>query len=153
VSIEAEAVLHASSLAERAIVLRLAGLYGPNRIPRREDLVSGKSLAADPAAFLNLIHVDDAARIVVAVEAQARPPCAYLVSDGCPVVRGEYYAEAARLLGAPQPTFAEADKRSKPDTRGNTDKRINNSRLITEIEFQLQYPSYKQGLAASIGSF
>ncbi|MEX2140998.1 MAG: SDR family oxidoreductase [Pirellulales bacterium] len=150
--LEAESVLRGHSIAARAIILRMAGLYGPGRIPRREELIAGKPLAADPDAYLNLIYVDDAARVVLAVENQVEPPRMYLVSDGHPVVRREYYAEAARLLGAPSPVFAHKQDRGPSDARGNTDKRVNNARLINEIGYQLQYSTYKQGLAASTGS-
>ena len=152
VSLEAESVLHGHTAATRAIVLRLAGIYGPGRIPRREDLVNGKPLAADPHAYLNLIHVDDAARVVLAVASQVEPPRTYLVSDGNPVLRGEYYAQAARLLGAPSPKFAACDERGLAASRGNTNKRINNARLVNEIGYQFLYPTYQQGLRASIDS-
>ena len=46
--------------------LRLAGIYGPGRIPRREELQAGKVISASPEGWLNLIHVDDAARVVIA---------------------------------------------------------------------------------------
>jgi nucleoside-diphosphate-sugar epimerase len=150
VCLEAESLLRRHSVAARAIILRLAGIYGPRRIPRREELMAGKPLMADADAYLNLIHVDDAARVVLAVEARTEPPRIYLVSDGHPVVRREYYAEAARLLGAPTPVFAREEDRGRHEARGNTDKRVNNARLINEIGYQLQYSTYKQGLAASI---
>ena len=150
VCLEAESVLRRHSIAARAIILRMAGLYGPGRIPRREELMAGKPLTADPEAWLNLTHVEDAARVVLAVEAQVEPPRTFLVSDGNPVMRREYYAEAARLLGAPPPVFAREEDRGPSDARGHTDKRVNNARLIDEIGYQLQYPSYKEGLKASI---
>jgi nucleoside-diphosphate-sugar epimerase len=151
-SLAAESVLRGHSIAARSTVLRLAGIYGPRRIPRREELVAGKPLPADPDAYLNLIHVDDAARVILAVAAQIEPPRTYLLSDGNPVLRRAYYAEAARLLGAPSPEFATDDERSSSDARGATDKRINNSRLVNEIGYQFLFPTYKQGLAGSIGS-
>jgi nucleoside-diphosphate-sugar epimerase len=152
VCLEAESLLRRHSIAARAIILRMAGLYGSGRIPRREELIAGKPLTADPDGWLNLIHVEDAASVVLAVETQVEPPHTFLVSDGKPVVRREYYAEAARLLGAPPPVFAREEDRGPSDTRGNTDKRVNNARLIIEIGYQLRFPTYKQGLAASIGS-
>ena len=73
-------------------ILRLAGIYGPGRIPRKADLLAGKPVNADPDGYLNLIHVDDAAGIVLAVTAQAAPPRVYLVADGRPVLRRDYFA-------------------------------------------------------------
>ena len=85
----------------RAFVLRLAGIYGPGRIPHRADLAAGRAIAALPEGHLNLIHVDDAAAAVLAVEAAGHPPRLYLVSDGHPVRRADYLAELARRFAWP----------------------------------------------------
>ncbi len=73
----------------------------------KEALVAGEAIAAPSTGWLNLIHVEDAARIVLAAEAHARPPRLYTVSDGRPPQRGEYYEELARLLQAPPPKFVD----------------------------------------------
>jgi nucleoside-diphosphate-sugar epimerase len=148
--LEAEDLLCQHALANRAIVLRLAGLYGPGRIPRREELAAGSSISAAPETYLNLIHVDDAAGLVCAVAEHAQPPRTYLVSDGHPIARSEYYAEAARLLGAPSPMFAEPDSANAAKTRGGSNKRVSNARLTSEIPYNFLYPNYKQGLAAAV---
>jgi nucleoside-diphosphate-sugar epimerase len=147
--LEAESVLCGHAAGTRAIILRLAGIYGPERIPRRDELLSGKPIAALPDVWLNLIHVDDAAQIALAVDQQVRPPRLYLVSDGHPVLRREYYAEAAQLLKAPPPVFSAGETQAPTVRRGSTDKRINNARLTSEVRFELQYPSFREGLLAS----
>ena len=48
--------------------------------------------------WLNLIHVKDAARLVLLAEERAPLPRTYVVSDGQPVLRAEYYDGAGRLL-------------------------------------------------------
>jgi nucleoside-diphosphate-sugar epimerase len=150
VCLEAESVVRQHTIEPRAIVLRLAGIYGPGRIPRLEELLAGTPILAAPEAWLNLIHVDDAARIVLAVEQQVKPPRTYLVSDGHPVRRREYYAEAARLLDAPPPVFAAGASAVAADRRDASDKRVNNARLMCEIDIQLQYSTYKLGLAHTV---
>jgi nucleoside-diphosphate-sugar epimerase len=146
----AEELLRASRWSERAIVLRLAGLYGPGRIPRAADLVAGRPIDAPAAGWLNLIHVDDAARIVVLAEQHAAPPCTYVVSDGHPVPRREYYTELARLLGAPPPRFCEPVAGSSTAQRAASDKRVSPRRLFAEIGPTLDYPTYREGLAAIV---
>jgi len=86
VCLEAERTLREHRLGARAIVLRLAGIYGPGRVPRREALLSGEPLAAAEGR-LNLIHADDAVRIILAAERLAAPPRLYTVSDGQPPLR------------------------------------------------------------------
>lgn len=148
----AEELLYGSPFADRAIILRLAGLYGPGRIPRAKDLLAGHPIDAPSAGWLNLIHADDAAQIVLLAEARARPPRTYLVADGQPVVRAEYYAELARLLGAPPPKFVEPDADSPAAQRAASDKRVNPARMFAELLPTLAYPNYREGLQAIVGN-
>jgi nucleoside-diphosphate-sugar epimerase len=149
-SLAAEDALRASKFADRAIILRLAGIYGPGRIPRAADLAAGKPIDAPATGWLNLIHVKDAARIVVLAEERIEPPKLYVVSDGQPVVRGDYYRELARLLGAPEPRFIEPAADSPAAQRAASDKRINPQRLFADLQPSLHYPSYREGLAAIV---
>jgi nucleoside-diphosphate-sugar epimerase len=146
----AEELLRSTRFAEKAIILRLAGIYGPGRIPRAADLVAGKPIEAPAAGWLNLIHVDDAARIVELAASRLQPPKLYVVSDGQAVVRGDYYRELARLLGAPEPRFIEPPANSPAAQRAASDKRINPGRLFADLQPTLLYPSYREGLAAIV---
>ena len=147
----AETLLRASVFADRSIILRLAGIYGPGRTPRSQDLLAGKPIDAPATGWLNLIHVEDAARIVLLAEQLANPPKLYVVSDGRPVIRGDYYRELARLLGAPPPLFVEPAPDSPAAQRAASDKRVNPRRLFADLQPTLLYPSYREGLAASLG--
>lgn len=146
----AEDTLRASRLADRAIVLRLAGIYGPGRIPRSSDLLAGKPIDAPAAGWLNLIHVDDAAAIVLLAERDAPLPSLYVVSDGQPVIRGDYYRELSRLLGAPLPRFTTPPEGSPAAARAGSDKRVNPAKMLAELQPRLSYPSYREGLAAIV---
>lgn len=146
----AEALLQASPVGPQAIILRLAGIYGPGRIPRVADIRAGLPIAAPPEGFVNLIHVDDAARIVVAAAEQLTPPQLYIVSDGHPVQRAEYYAELARLVGAPPPTFTPPAAEAHVAQRAGSDKRVSSAKLFADLPLKLQYPSYREGLAAIV---
>jgi nucleoside-diphosphate-sugar epimerase len=148
----AEELLWASPFAERTIILRLAGLYGPERIPRSNGLLAGLPIDAPSTGWLNLIHVEDAARIVVLAVQKAQPPKLYVVSDGNPVIRGDYYGELARLLGAPPPRFVEPRADSPAQQRASSDKRVNPRRLFADLSPALLYPSYREGLAHIVGS-
>jgi nucleoside-diphosphate-sugar epimerase len=150
-SLAAEQLLAEHPLGERTIVLRLAGIYGPGRIPRSRELQAGQPIDAPAEGMLNLIHVDDAARIVLLAEERAQPPRTYVISDGHPVVRADYYRELARLLGAPPPNFVAPDPSSPAAQRAASDKRIDNRRCLEELQPQLIYPSYRDGLAAIVG--
>ena len=143
----AETELAAHPLGKVAIVLRLAGLYGPGRLPQRGEIIPGRPLAVPAHAILNLIHVEDAAAAALAAEALAEPPRTYLVADGHPVLRREFLSNLAASLGAPAPVFCD-----EPDTpsrgRGQAEKRVGNRRMLVELGLQLTYPTYIEGLAS-----
>jgi nucleoside-diphosphate-sugar epimerase len=144
----AEELLRTSPLANKTVILRLAGIYGPDRIPRSKDLLAGTPIDAPSDGWLNLIHVEDAARIVLLAEHIVDPPKLYVVSDGHPVIRGDYYRELARLLGAPPPRFVDPPADSPAAGRATSDKRVNPRRLFADLSPALLYPSYREGLKA-----
>jgi nucleoside-diphosphate-sugar epimerase len=146
----AEAVLRNSRFADRAIILRLAGLYGPGRIPRMADLLAGRPMAIAAEGCLNLIHVDDAACLIVAAESRAAPPRIYVVADGQPAGRRDFYQHLAALLGLPAVRFADTPPGDRSALRGGSDKRVRSVRIFEELAVSLTYPSYKEGLAAMV---
>ena len=148
----AEKLLAAHPLGNRSIILRLAGLYGPRRIPRRADLLAGRPIVATDHGLVNLIHVDDAAEVVLAAETRAVAPRTYLVADGHPVARREYYGQLAQLLGLPSPRFTDPHCDNRLAERGGSNKRVNNARMIRELGVRLRYPSYREGLAAIVAA-
>jgi nucleoside-diphosphate-sugar epimerase len=146
--LEAERTLLAHHHGPRAIILRLAGIYGPNRIPKLQAVQAGRPITATEGGILNLIHVEDAVRVVLAAEANATPPRTYTVADGNPVKRARFYQEAAQMLGAPPPRFQPPDPNSAAGQRAITSKRVSNARMIRELKVRLRYPSYREGLRA-----
>jgi nucleoside-diphosphate-sugar epimerase len=146
----AENALRAHPLGRRSIILRMAGIYGPGRIPRSNDIAAGAAIAAPSEGYLNLIHVEDAAHIVLAAEAHSDTPRLYTVSDGQPVARRAYYEHLAHLLNAPSPSFLAPDPASPAASRSEGSKRVSNRRLVDELSPTFRYPSYHEGLAAIV---
>jgi nucleoside-diphosphate-sugar epimerase len=145
VLLEAEALLRGHRLGP-GTALRLAGIYGPGRLPRVDDLRAGAALTADPDSWLNLIHVDDAAAVVMAVADHANPGPLYVVSDGQPVRRRDFYARLASLTGSPPPRWTPPP----PDARGG-DKQVDPRRLFAEIGPALAHPDALAALAGIPG--
>jgi nucleoside-diphosphate-sugar epimerase len=136
------------------VILRLAGIYGPGRIPFLDRLRAGEPIPAPSAGHLNLIHVEDAASIVVAASnlaPLADGPRVYCVSDGHPVQRGDYYREVAQRIGASPPQFTAPDPNSPRAARAEADRRIRNDRMLADLKVELAYPNYRAGLAAILG--
>jgi len=145
VLLEAEALLGGHPKGP-GTVLRLAGIYGPGRLPRIDDLRAGRPLEADPDSWLNLIHVDDAAAVVMAVADHAEPGPLYVVSDGQPVRRRDFYARLADLVGSPPPNWIPP----AADARGG-DKRVDPRRLLAEISPAFLHPDAIAALAGIPG--
>jgi len=153
VCLEAERVarLWARAAVASLVVLRFSGLYGPDRVIRRALVQRGEPIPGDPARFLNLVHIDDAAQAAIAALDAARPDPLYLVSDDRPMERREYYALAARLLDAPPPRYepsAVGRAGVGPDT---ANRRIANRRMHNGLGVHLRYPDITAGLPAALG--
>ena len=143
--VDAEAVLRSHPRGP-GVALRFAGLYGPGRLPRLDDLRTGRPIAADPDSWLNLIHVDDAAAVVCAVAAAAAPRPLYVVSDGRPIRRRDWYGHLAAITGSPPPAWDLAAPRSR-----GADKRVDPSLLFRDVPVTLAYPDPLRGLEAALG--
>ncbi|MCO8124991.1 SDR family oxidoreductase [Stieleria sp. TO1_6] len=159
VHLQAEQLLHAMRPQTPWRILRLAGIYGPGRVPRAADVIAGREIASPESGFLNLIHVHDAARATLAAWRQMDPAVVgqpqpvgtqsrlYLVSDDAPVVRGDFYREIARQCGVSPPSFVDPPADAPVRMRSNSNKRIWNRKLRRELLPSLRYPDYRHGLA------
>lgn len=143
----AEQLLATHAVGGGRIILRLAGIYGPGRLPKLAAILAGEAIETAPHGFLNLIHVEDAADVVLAVEQQVTPPALFIVADGHPVLREEFYTELARLLNAPTPRFMTPAERSSSAERALADKRVCSDFLRKTLEISLRFPSFREGLA------
>ena len=151
--LEAEGQLAACGVASSAaIILRFAGIYGPGRLLRRQTIEKGESIVGDADKWLNLIHVEDGARVVLAAEQHAEAGRIYNVCDDHPVRRRYFYAALARALGAPEPRFVAPPLDAPTPPHEQANRRINNRRMKVELHAELRYPDYDQGLRASGGS-
>lgn len=145
----AEQLVRNACAPGQARILRLAGIYGPQRVLAKvETLRAGEPLTGRGDAWLNLIHVDDAAAI--AAEALARPDFdgTLLVCDDRPVTREEYYSRLAALVRAPKPRF-DADAPARRGS-GGLNKRCSNVRLKGLLGHPLQFPTCEQGLVQAL---
>lgn len=143
--LEAESVIRASRFAERATILRFAGIYGDRRIPKQAAVASGKWEALSSRGYLNLIHVEDGARIIAMIAEKQPLGETILVSDGQPVKRKQYYQTVADFMGTGPIQWPDRDETT---SRGRNDKRVSNARLCRIIGDDFLYPDYHCGLLA-----
>ena len=79
-----------------AIVLRVAGIYGPGRNPL--DWIRQGRIGPS-RKYVNLIHVEDLAAICLAAIEKGKPGEIYNVSDGTPYLWSEICAHCAAAMG------------------------------------------------------
>ncbi len=137
--------------SRRSVILRMAGIYGPGRIPRLADIEAGRPIPAPSGSALNLIHVADAVQAICLVADTETFSPVYIVSDGHPVNRRDYYREVAQLLRAPEPTFELPDPDSPAAQRAQADRKMSNQRIVNELGFQPKFADYQAGLASILG--
>ncbi|MBS0267070.1 MAG: SDR family oxidoreductase [Planctomycetes bacterium] len=131
----------------QANILRLSGIYGPGRLIARIDaLRAGTSPGGNPDAWLNLIHIADATRAVLACDQSSAAGTTYLISDNEPVRRRDFYSRLAEQIGAPPP-FPESGIVAAPTSDAlELNKRCRNRRMREELGVQLQFPDFRSGL-------
>jgi nucleoside-diphosphate-sugar epimerase len=145
VCLEAETLLQGK--VPEAIILRLAGIYGPGRLLARvEALRAGHFPEGNPDAWLNLIHVDDAVAAVLACEHSGTPGATYLGCDDQPCRRREFYSLLTAMIGAPVPFPAKQEAESVEAPFANLNKRCSNRRLRDHLHVALRYPRFNIGL-------
>lgn len=95
-----------SAAGERMKLVRFAGLYGPDRIIGKRTLLKGQALPGRGDAWLNLIHISDAASLLSAMVEKHTTAAIELGCDGLPVLRKQYYSDLAQHIGAKPPVFS-----------------------------------------------
>jgi hypothetical protein len=118
-----------------AIVLRVAGIYGPVRNP--VDWIR-QGRVGPSRKYVNLIHVEDLAALCLLALDKGKPGEAYNVSDGQPHTWNEICATAQQRWGVA--TVAKNEDRS-------TGKRISTAKLRTELGYALRHPDLYEALA------
>lgn len=133
-----------------AIILRLAGIYGPGRGYWLRQFLAGEArIEGDGSRILNMIHRDDVVNAVSAAMARGRAGEIYNVVDDEPVTQLEVFRWLSTRLGRPMPPLADAVEFGAR-RRGVTNKRILNHKLRVELGARLDYPTFREGYAAEL---
>ena len=138
------------------VILRVAGIYGPGRLPL-ERLRRGLPLVAEhEAPFTNRIHVDDLVSVAMAAMDRAPDGAVYNACDGHPTTMNEYFNRVADLTGLARPPavpLAEAPAALSAGMMSyvQESRRLSNRRLREELGVTLRFPSLKEGLPDCVG--
>jgi len=149
IAVKAENYLRGKLPNNRCTILRLAGIYGPGRVPLAAKLRNGEPLMVPQDGYLNLVHVHDIAKMILKIFGQDLEHGHYVFSDGKPVKRLEFYEHLAHLCGVAKPEFTQPPE-DDSRVRRATSKRVNPSRIIAETAFEFQFPDYRIGLEDAV---
>ncbi len=135
-------------------VFRLAGIYGPGRGPF-EKVRDGTARRIHKAGqVFSRIHVDDIANVLHA--ALLRPnPGIYNLCDDDPASPEDILGLAAEMLGLPPPPivpYEQAEMTPMARSFYAENKRVRNDRIKSVLGVKLDFPTYREGLAAILAS-
>ncbi len=136
-----------------AVILRVAGIYGPARGYWLKQFLTGEAKIENKGErILNMIHRDDVAGATIAALEKGRAGEIYNVVDNEPVVQLELFKGLAAMLGRDMPPFADA-KGQTERKRALTSKRVSNEKLKAKLGYGLKYPTFREGIRTLDRSF
>lgn len=132
-------------------IFRLAGIYGPERNVLARLLAGKKDTIVKEGHFFSRIHVADIVLAIIA--AMQRPTMGltiYNVADDEPTpgyVVDEYAASLLQLPPLKKVAYELAALSPMANEFYSHNKRVSNVKLKKELNLQLMYPTYKEGLS------
>ncbi len=153
-----------------AKIARLAGIYGPDApmLGTGAVLAGRMRVTGEGQNTISVIHVDDAVRALRALAQHGRPGQVLCLGDDEPVPYRSFYSQYASLLNAPPIRTRSLRKvrtilrvvgflsrltgRKTPFSAGylelpTLNVRMKNTRMRQELGVNLDYPTYRDGLA------
>ena len=138
------------------MILRVAGIYGPGRLPVARLEKKLPMVDESEAPWTNRIHVDDLITVCKAVMANGGGGEVYNVSDGNPGNMTDYFNQVADIAGLPRPPVIKLDEADGRLSAGlmsylRESRRIDNRKMLAVPGVDLRYPTLAEGLPASVG--
>ena len=135
------------------VILRVAGIYGPGRLPLARLRKGLPMVSEAEAPWTNRIHADDLVQTCMAAMARGRNGEVYNATDGHPGNMADYFNQVADQAGLPRPPgirLAEAEGRLSQGLLSylRESRRISNRKILDELGVTLAYPTLKEGLAS-----
>lgn len=115
---------------ERAVILRLGGLFGPERHPGR--FIAGRTDVKRPEGPVNMVHQQDVVGVIRAIIEQEAVQGVFNVVAPKHPTRRAFYEAAARDYGGDPPTFA--------DDSNADGKRVVSAKLMNTLGYVFTYP-------------
>jgi len=141
----------------RSSILRIPGIYAPDReggTPETRLRKGTPVLDAADDVYTNHIHAKDLARACIQALWRGRPQRIYNVNDDTDMRMGDYFDLAADLYGLPRPprvprSAAQGQLSLMLLSFMSESRRLDNTRMKTELRLRLHYPTVETGLLSN----
>jgi nucleoside-diphosphate-sugar epimerase len=133
------------------VLLRVTGIYGPQRLPLDRLKAGTPIIRMEEAPPTNRIHADDLVNVCFAAAKRSHPSAIYNVSDGNPTTMSDYFLRIAKLAKLPEPPQISLQDAQKTFTNSmlefiNESKKISNRKMLQELGVTLKFPDLEKGL-------
>ncbi len=137
------------------IVLRVAGIYGPGRLPLERIRQAVPMVREAESPYSNRIHVDDLATVCMAAMERGQSGAVYNACDGSPSTMTDYFLAVADAAGLPRPPLIPMAGAAGPISEAMLSylaesRRLSNRRLNEELGVVLRYPTLAEGLPSCL---
>jgi len=133
------------------VTLRVAGIYGPGRLPLERIRAGLPLVRPQEAPWSNRIHADDLVTTCIAAMDHGTDGAVYNACDGNPSTMTDYFFQVADAAGLPRPPVIPLGEAEGQLSAGmlsylRESRRLANRRLVEELGVELRYPTLAQGL-------
>jgi nucleoside-diphosphate-sugar epimerase len=133
-----------------AVILRVAGIYGPERGHLFLQYLQDKArIPGRGERYLNMIHRVDLVNCIIAALQNGRAGEVYNAVDDEPVPQIHFFRWLSETLGKNMPPFGD-EPAPAGRKRAVTHKKVLNRKLKAELGYQFKYPTFRQGYSAEI---
>jgi nucleoside-diphosphate-sugar epimerase len=153
--VDAETVLRgwARQRAAHLSILRVPGIYAPDRLPLKRLREGTPALSHEDDVFTNHIHADDLARALARALFKGLPGRVYNAVDDTQMKMAEYFDTVADAFGLPRPPRLPREQLQavvSPVLLSfmSESRRLSNRRLTHELGLRLRYPDLRAAIAA-----
>jgi nucleoside-diphosphate-sugar epimerase len=139
----------------RRVVLRVPGIYGPDRLPLERLRHFEPVVREREAGINNRIHVDDLVEACRCALTNSEARGVYNVTDGRPLSSTTFINLVAKVAGLPTPpqvSMEEAQLTFSPERLSflNESRRVSNERMLKHLGVVLKYSDVEAGIKASL---
>ncbi len=133
------------------IILRVAGIYGPGKLPIKRLKQNLPVIRQEEAPFTNRIHAYDLVNIAIQAMRKGKAGEIYNVSDGHPSTMTEYFNSVADKSGLPRPPQISLADGAQQLSAGmmsymKESRRLKNDKLLKDLNLTLQFPDLQSGI-------